>query len=187
MRIKTARLTLRDFVADDWRAVQAFQSDPRYLRFYEWESRPESAVRAFVQRFIDWQNAQPRTRFQPAIELDGRLIGDCGIRFTDLANREAEIGYELDPNFWHNGYATEAGHAMLAFGFRDLKLHRVSSWCIADNVASAHVLEKLGLKSEGRVREQKWFKGRWWDVLLFGLLDREFEIASGSRMQLEET
>lgn len=174
MEIKTARLTLREFVADDWSAVLTYQSDPRYLRFYEWETRTEVDVRAFVRRFMDWQNEQPRMKFQLAIEHAGRLIGNCGIRMVDAKNREAEIGYELDPKFWRNGYATEAALAMLDFGFRELKLHRVSSWCIADNVASAHVLEKLGLKREGRIREQRWFKNRWWDALIFGILEHEF-------------
>ena len=174
MEIQTARLLLREFVVADWRVVLAYQSDARYLRFYEWESRTESDVRAFVQHFIDWQNEQPRQKFQLAIERDGRLIGNCGIRVVDPQHREAEIGYELDPNFWGNGYATEAAQAMLDFGFRVLKLHRVSSWCIAENVASAHVLKKLGLKCEGRVREQRWFKNRWWDALLFGILEQEF-------------
>ncbi len=175
MEIETARLRLREFVVDDWRAVLAYQSDSRYLRFYEWESRTEGDVRAFVQRFIDWQNEQPRQKFQLAIELDGRLIGNCGVRIVDAKNHAAEIGYELDPNFWHRGFATEAARAMLVFGFRDLKLHRISAWCIADNVASAQVLEKLGMKFEARVREQKWFKDRWWDALMFGILEGEFE------------
>lgn len=174
MEIRTARLVLRDFVADDLQAVLAYQSDPRYLRFYPWESRTVSEVRAFIARFIGWQNEQPRTRFQLAITLDGKLIGNCGVRITRREMREAEIGYELNPNFWRKGYATEAASAMRDFGFRELNLHRVSSWCIADNTASAHVLEKLGLHFEGRLREREFFKGRWWDELLYAQLEREW-------------
>ena len=56
-------------------------------------------------------------------------------------------------------------------------MHRISSWCIADNTASARVLERLGLRQEGRLRENEHFKGRWWDTLLFGLLESEWRAA----------
>jgi len=36
MRVATGRLVLREFEEDDWRAVLAYQSDPRYLRYYAW-------------------------------------------------------------------------------------------------------------------------------------------------------
>ena len=48
MIIKTERLLVREFVMEDWRAVYAYQNDPRYLEFYEWEHRSEKDVKAFV-------------------------------------------------------------------------------------------------------------------------------------------
>ena len=176
MRIATARLVLRELSADDWPAVLAYQSDPRYLRYYAWTERTEADVRAFVQMLADLQFEEPRRKFQLAVTLpeDGRLIGNCGIRRKDANEWEADIGYELDPEYWGCGYATEAARAMVAFGFDELGLHRVSSWCIADNAASARVLEKVGMTLEGRLRENEYFKGRRWDTLLYGLLEREW-------------
>ena len=74
---------------------------------------------------------------------------------------EAEIGYELAPDSWRQGFATEAANAIAKFGFRELRLHRISSWCIADNKASATVLERVGLSLEGRLRQDEFFEGRW--------------------------
>ena len=68
---------------------------------------------------------------------------------------------------------------MVEFGFSELKLHRISSWCIADNAASSRVLEKLGLRLEGRLRQNEYFKSRWWDTLLYGLLAEDWR-ASGN-------
>ena len=176
MRISTERLVLREFVPDDWRAVLAYQRDPRYLRFYPWIDRTEPEVRDFVQMFVDWQAERPRRKFQLAITLTGseQVIGNCGIRRKPENDREADIGYELTPEHWGQGYATEAALAMVGFGFRELALHRISSWCIADNTASARVLERVGLRPEGRLRENEYFKGRWWDTLLYGLLESEW-------------
>ncbi len=180
MRITTDRLVLREFVTDDWPVVLAYQSDPRYLRFYPWTERTEADVRDFVQMFVEQQAAHPRRKFQLAIALqdEERVIGNCGIRRKPENEWEADIGYELAPEHWGRGYATEAALAIVDFGFRDLQLHRVWSWCIADNVASARVLERVGFRPEGRLRENEYFKGRWWDTLLYGLLRSEWKASA---------
>ena len=172
MILSTPRLLLRDFAADDWPAVLAYQRDPRYLRLYEWEDRAEEDVRAFVNRFVEQQAPRPRTRYQLAITRrdDGRLIGNAGIRLNGVDSHAAEIGYELAPDEWGRGYATEAARAILRFGFAELGLHRVGAWTVADNTASARVLEKLGMTLEGRLRDYHHYKGRYWDVLMYGML-----------------
>ncbi|MGD8794181.1 MAG: GNAT family protein [Anaerolineae bacterium] len=176
MVITTPRLVLREFVKDDWPAILAYQSDPRYLQYYAWTGRSGDDVRAFVARFIDWQRASPRYRFQLAITLaaSGRLIGNCGLRLDEAAGREGELGYELDPAHWGQGYATEAAGAMVRLGFEELDLHRIRAWTVAENAASRRVLEKLGFRLEGLLRENRWFKGRWWDTALYGILESEW-------------
>ena len=176
MRIRTDRLILREFVPDDWSAVLAYQREPRFLHYYSWENRSEAEVRDFVKMFIDQQAETPRREFQLAIALadDNLVIGNCGIRRKPDNDWDADIGYELAPELWGQGYATEAALAMVRFGFQELELHRISAWCIAENTASARVLEKVGLRLEGRLREKRYFKGRWWDTLLYGLLKSEW-------------
>ena len=182
MRIITERLVLREFVIDDWPAVLAYQRDPRYLRFYPWTNRTEAQVRDFVEMFVQQQAERPRCKFQFAITFpnDDRVIGNCGIRCKPENDWEADIGYELAPEYWSRGYTTEAALAIVNFGFQMLKLHRISAWCIADNTASARVLEKVGMQLEGRLRENEYFKGRWWDTLLYGLLEREWRTLSSN-------
>ncbi len=187
MRITTDRLVLREFVTSDWPDVLAYQRDPRYLRLYPWTDRTETEVRDFVQRFVDEQAEQPRRRFQLAVTLpdDERAIGSCGIRRKPENDWEADIGYDLASEHWGQGYATEAARAMVDFGFRKLGLHRVSSWCIAENVASARVLEKAGLQLEGRLRENEYFKDRWWETLLYGLLESEWRVSQGCILRIQ--
>jgi RimJ/RimL family protein N-acetyltransferase len=173
IRLATERLILRPYEATDWPAVLAYQSDPLYLRYYHWTERTEQDVRAFVQRFIDQQHDRPRLRYAFAVTLrpDGRLIGNCNIRMSGIDACEGEIGYEFAPEYWGRGYATEAARAVVAFGFDELRLHRVASYCVADNAGSARVMEKLGMTCEGRLRENEFYKGRYWDTLLYGILE----------------
>ena len=175
MILTTPRLILRDFVEDDWPAVLAYQRDPRYLRFYEWADRGEEDVRQFVQMFIEHQRQQPRTRFQLAVTLrnGGRLIGNAGIRLNGVDSHAAEIGYELAPDEWGKGYATEAAGEIVRFGFEELGLHRIGAWTVAENTGSARVLEKLGMSLEGRLRHYEHYKGRYWDVLMYGMVRGE--------------
>ncbi|MCE2500026.1 MAG: GNAT family N-acetyltransferase [Dehalococcoidia bacterium] len=179
MEIRTERLHLREFARDDWRAVLDYQRDPLYLRYYPWTERTEEDARTFVNMFLGWQSEQPRRRFQLVIvrDSDDRLIGNCGIRRKRDNDWEADIGYELAPDCWGHGYATEAAAAIVDFGFGELGLKRISSWCIADNVASARVLERLGFQPEGCLRHNEYFKGHWWDTLLYGLLSDEWRPA----------
>lgn len=172
MMLSTPRLLLRDFTAADWPAVLAYQRDPRYLRLYEWTERSEADVRDFVNMFIEQQQQRPRTRYQLAVTLkeDGRLIGNCGIRRAAADDHEAEIGYELAPDEWGHGYATETVREIVRFGFEELGLHRIAAWTVADNTASARVLEKVGLTLEGRLVDKEQYKGRYWDVLLYGIV-----------------
>ena len=177
MRLETPRLILREYTEDDAPAVLAYQSDPRYLRYDPWEDRTPEDVHLFGQTFIDWQSESPRRRFQLAVLLreNGALIGSCGVRCKPDDDTEADIGFELSPEHWGCGYATEAATAMAEFAFRELGVRRLSSWCIAENAASARVLEKLGMSREGRLPASEHFKGRDWDTLLFGVTRERWE------------
>ena len=177
MKLETERLILRDFMKEDWQRVLEYQSDPLYLRYYEWTERTPEAVQEFVGWFLDHQKQVPRIKYQLAVILkpDDELIGNCGIRMDEVNAVEADMGYELDPKQWDHGYATEAAHAIVDFGFRHFGVHRIWAACIAENTASAHVLEKLGMKLEGRFRENRHFKDRWWDSLYYGILTDEWQ------------
>jgi ribosomal-protein-alanine N-acetyltransferase len=182
MILNTSRLILRDFVEEDWPAVLAYQRKPLYLRYYDWEDQTEAGAREFVGMFLAHQRAVPRIKFQLASTLKstGKLIGNCGIRLAFAGAHQADIGYELDPDFWGQGYASEAARAMVEFGFTQLRVHRVWSWCVADNTGSAHVMEKLGMRLEGRLRHNEFYKGRWWDTLMYGMLEDEWRAQSAS-------
>ena len=177
MRLETERLILRDFVADDWQRVLEYQSDPYYLRYYAWTKRTPEDAKEFVGWFLDYQKQAPRIKFQLAVTLksDELLIGNCGIRMNKPNALQADIGYELDPNYLNHGYATEAARAIVDYGFSILGLHRVWSWCVSDNVGSAHVLEKLGMRQEGRLIQNEYYRGRYWDTLMYAILAEEWD------------
>jgi len=178
MKIETERLILRDFVLEDWERVLEYQSDPLYLRYnHHWTERTPESAKEFVGWFLDNQKEEPRIKFQLAatLKISNLMIGNCGVRVNKVNALEADIGYELDPKYWNHGYATEAAHAIMDFGFSHFSVHRIWAECIAENAGSAHVLEKLGMKQEGHFRENRFFKEHWWDTLIYGILIDERE------------
>ena len=91
MPLETARLVLREYSYDDWPTVLAYQSDPRYLRYYPWSERDAATVRDWIAGLVARQRDEPREVFQLAITLPdqgGQLIGSCGVRVNDRTRRE---------------------------------------------------------------------------------------------------
>jgi [ribosomal protein S5]-alanine N-acetyltransferase len=164
VRLETERLLLRPFVrtdaaefarlAGDW-AVASMTSDIPY---------PFSPAQA-----EGWlKPARGEVRF--AVERQGKLIG--GVGYYRRASGAAELGFWLGRPFWGSGYATEAGRAVVSYGFAHRRVPGFSSSRFVDNAASARVLEKLGFEPVGRGTIACAARGR--DVETVGYwLDRE--------------
>jgi ribosomal-protein-alanine N-acetyltransferase len=176
MRIETERLILREFREDDIPLILAWWNDPRYQRYYAELADSEPIVRDLAAKFVAAQLEEPRRKWQLAVTIRGndQIVGTCGVRVNDAELAEANIGYELHPDQWGNGYATEAATAILRFGFGELGMHRIWAECVADNTGSARVLEKVGMRQEARFREHQYFRNRWWDTLIFAILAGEW-------------
>lgn len=177
MLLQTERLLLREFTEPDWAAILEYQATPAYRRFYPEAGRTEAEARAFVGRFMQWQRERPRVNYQWAVVLRGqeRLIGNCGIRKSGPDARDAEIGCELAPEHWGRGHPAELGRLLLRFGFSELGLHRIYAHCIAGNRPAVYWAQKLGMRQEGRLRENVCIRGQWCDTLVYGILEHEWQ------------
>jgi RimJ/RimL family protein N-acetyltransferase len=101
----------------------------------------------------------------------GTLVGAVGLEINS-AHERAEMGYWVGKTFWGSGYCTEAAEAVIDFGFKQLGLNRVIAYHMLRNPASGRVMEKLGMKQEGVLKQhvKKW--GTFEDVALYGILRR---------------
>lgn len=176
MLLHTERLVLREFTEADWPAVLAYHTTPGYQRFSPEIGRTAADARAFVNRFLQWQQEEPRSKYQWAVVLrrQARLIGTCGIRKSAPHSPEGEIGGELAPRHWGRGYPAELRGPLLRFGFEELGLHRMYAHCLAENTAAVYWTEQLGMRLEGRLRENVYVRGQWHDTLVYGILRQEW-------------
>jgi RimJ/RimL family protein N-acetyltransferase len=105
---------------------------------------------------------------------DGMLMGSIGIGITRRFLR-AEIGYWLGVPFWNLGYATEAGRAVLRWGFQEFGLHKICASHFPSNPASGRVMQKLGMTYEGTLRQHVRRDGEdFVDLVYYGVLRDEF-------------
>ena len=175
--LRTTRLVLREFREDDWPALHAVESLPEVARYQWFEPRTAEESRAYVIGACEGAAEDPRRTYDLAVVLqaEDRLIGRCGLGITDLDLDQAMLWYTLHPAYWGQGYVTEAARELVDFGFRQLQLHRIWADCDPANVASWRVLEKLGMRREGHLRENARIKGEWVDSLIYAVLKREWE------------
>jgi len=167
--LETERLRLRPFEPRDWQAVLAYLSLPDVRRFVpEW---PETEDQ--TREFVRVQAAESRAL---AIEtkVDRQLVGHIGFH-PWFGAQTYEIGWALAPEHQGQGYATEAGRAVLAYGFEALGLHRIIATCQPQNIPSVRVAEKLGMRREAHFRECMLAPdGSWWDEYFYALLEDEW-------------
>lgn len=109
-------------------------------------------TRAFLREARANADVSPRRRYALAVVVQSdpeRLIGSIELRVVSCEHRRGEIGYVLAREAWGLGYATEATRRLLAFGFDELGLHKISANCDPENRASVAVLTKNGMHQEG--------------------------------------
>ena len=170
------RLLLRDFEPGDYEAVHEYATDIEVVRYMSWGPNTEVDTRDFLERAAASAAARPRIGYELAVTAveDGHLFGGIELSLAAEDSQQAMLGYCFSREAWGQGYATEAAEAMLMLGFDVLGLHRVWAGCDSQNADSAHVLEKIGMVREGRMREDVRVRGEWRDTLLFGILEAEY-------------
>lgn len=89
-------------------------------------------------------------------------------------SRQVEIGFTVAPAHQGRGFATEAVLGILAYLFERVHKHRVFASVDPRNVASIALLKRTGMRQEAHFRESLWFKGRWADDMVFGILETEW-------------
>ena len=62
---------------------------------------------------------------------------------------------------------------MIGYGFEELGLHRICAEVIEENAAAVGLAERLGMRREGTLRENRWFRGRWWNTAILSVLESE--------------
>ena len=174
--LQTDRLILRQLTIEDIDFVFQHFSNPLVTQYLMDE--PPVANRAEAQAIIEFYlepEGKTYNRWGMIRKTDHKLIGTCGYHKWSKASFRAEIGYDLSPDCWGQGYMTEALHAVIQNGFERMKLNRIEALVYVNNHRSIQLLQKLKFKREGLLQDYFCLDGVFFDHYLLALLRREWE------------
>jgi len=173
--LETERLILRKMALNDAEAVFAYASDPEVSRYTLWEThRSIEDSRAFLELTTQKYENGGEPDWGIVYRGDGCLVGACGLVSWEAEHARAEVGFVLSREYWGRGLMPEAVRAMFRFGFETMNLNRIEARCIAENAASARVMEKAGMAYEGTLRQREYIKGAYRDIKLYAILKEKF-------------
>jgi RimJ/RimL family protein N-acetyltransferase len=176
-RIRTERLELRPFTPDDFEALHAMFGDASVARYLDHGPLSRQEVRQLLERISPLTGIdEERNGLRLAVELraSGEVIGDVSLWRTSAEHNQAEIGFVLHPQHQGRGYAVESMRELLRLGFEEAGFHRIVGRCDAENVASAALMERLGMRREAHFRQNELIKGAWSDGLVYAMLASEW-------------
>lgn len=137
-------------------------------------SETEDLLKAVLHNYAP-ESSTDWAIFAITLKPENRCIGYCGFYAYASLFKRAEIGYALCQEFWGKGIVPEACQALVEYGFKELGLERIEATVYPENKGSVRVLEKLGMKLEGVLRNHVIREGRCRNRLIYSLLRNEWE------------
>lgn len=165
---ETERLILRCFNESDVDAIFAMRSDTEFMRFIK-----QTETR---QQTISWINMVSRCwitenfgYWAVILKETAETIGWSGT-WTLHETREPEIGFAIAPKYKNRGFATEAAEVALKYSFENRDAERVVALAMPENLASRHVMEKLGMRFEA----QKYFGSYSLELVYYSITKKDY-------------
>jgi len=171
--LQTTRLRLRQFRPEDAAGIHACFGDAGAMRFWNYPvfTRMIESERA-VRNMTECTPAYYR-HWAVAEAGSDRCVGMASYHDGHIRSRRASIGYFIAPAEQGKGLGTEAVSAVLEHCFGALGMHRLEAYVRPENVASRRLVERLGFRSEGVLREHMRVGEAWCDDVVYALLARE--------------
>ncbi|MEX0169955.1 GNAT family N-acetyltransferase [Streptomyces sp. LMG1-1-1.1] len=150
--IRTPRLLLRRWSDDDLVPLAEINADREVMRWIgDGSVRDLDETAEDIERYEEEWDDEGFGIFAVELLGSGELIGFAGLSVPDALPElaaEVEISWRLGRQFWGQGYASEAAHAVLEFALQDRGLDRVVAVTHISNQASENVIGKLGMTAE---------------------------------------
>ena len=172
--LDTERLVLREINKKDADAIFSTFSNDDVIRYYGQEKfntieEAEKIIDIFEanysgKRGIRWGIERKDTQ---------ELIGTIGFHAWLPKYKRAEIGYEIHPKHWRNGYTHEALLKIISYGFEEMDLARIGAIVFTENEASNKLLTKIGFHNEGLLRKYMYQNGKPHDTYIYSFLKGE--------------
>jgi RimJ/RimL family protein N-acetyltransferase len=172
---RTDRLLVRRMRHDDVDDVYDFLRREDVAQYELHEPQTYEQVVGKVARCVEHTRLETDGDWvQPAIELDGRVIGQLYLKLDSVANATVEVGWTVHPEVQGRGYATEAAAPLVDRMFGEAGFHRVKAEVDPENAPSIALCRRLGMREEALFVKDLWLKGAWVDTGIYAMLEDEW-------------
>jgi RimJ/RimL family protein N-acetyltransferase len=106
-----------------------------------------------------------------------KLLGCCGLTYIDWKNRNADLSLYIGYNNFYideEGYAKEASLLLFEYGFKELNLHKIWTEIYEYDDKKLKLYKEIGFKEDGRLRDNNYYNGQWWDSIMLSILKQEY-------------
>jgi ribosomal-protein-alanine N-acetyltransferase len=174
--LETDRLTVRPVSEEDAPSIFDYGKDPKVSQYCLW--KPHQSL----QDSVDFIEGYALSHYKEGVpepmaiveKKSQRMIGTVGCFWKTKKSHCMEIAYVIHPDFWGQGITSEAGKAVIDYCFKLFKVERMQSVHKAPNLASGKVMQKLGMKHEGELRNRLLDRGQYWDMTQYSVLHSEW-------------
>lgn len=187
MRLETERLFLREYCMDDLDNYYKLKSCSEVWRFSTFVPiKDKEQAKDLLCHIIKERIDNPYTFLVMVRKGTNEFIGEAGIiGYNSNANR-CVVGYNLLPEYWNNGFATEIAKGLIRYAYEFLKVERVEALALQENEVSCKVLINAGFCLEGILRNFNKWQGGYRNVCYYGMIksdylaDKEFDYNNNS-------
>ena len=174
-RLETERLLLRPITVEDMGFVYELFSRPETNRYSGHEEL--GSLEEAEELYDKYMRPGPPSRFRVAVELKetGEPVGTLGLYSYSERDGRAELGYDLLEEHWGRGIMTESVREVVRYGFEEIGLNRIEATIDPENTRSVRLVERLGFRREGFLRERFFYSGKRRDELVYGLLKSDWD------------
>lgn len=176
--LSNAGLTLRRMRLSDAEEWAEYALLPEVTRYTSASATSVEDLVPVIDRSLVAEAASP-VLFAVRTRQGGRLVATFGFHTIMPHNRTAEINYDVRPDCWGRGIATDCCRAAVRWGFTVREWVRIQGTAQESNLASQAVLRKCGFRFEGRLRNFRMVRGEPCDYLLFATIPSDLREGSG--------
>lgn len=166
-----------------------------YKRTYEWRNDEETAKMGvgdylFLESHVSLEQIEDAYE-KEIMKLDKRKAGSFSIytieenskhiglinyRELNIVSRRCTVGIGIGvKKYWSKGYGSDAMKTLIHYLFQTMNLNRVQLNTWSGNVRAIRSYEKCGFVVEGRLRNDAYIDGKYYDTVVMGLLKEEFQ------------
>ncbi|WP_075618658.1 GNAT family N-acetyltransferase [Paenisporosarcina indica] len=151
--IETERLLIMPLTANDGPFILELLNEPDWLKYIG--DRGIRTIDDAKKYIIDGPMAMYAEQgiglYAVELKESSTPIGVCGLIQRDFL-KDVDLGFGYLSKYWGKGYAYEAAKAVMTYGMDELGYRRIAGFTSLDNEKSANLLQKLGMRDEGKIR-----------------------------------